>query len=197
MNAALSELRRRYPWPAQRPDLPEDWHGWLCPETAAMLRRHLAVGTRIVVETGSWLGVSARHILRHAPRATLVCIDTWKGSPEHHNNPDWSQRLATLYETFCRNLWEARARIIPMRTDALQGLAELHALGIVPDLVYVDDLHQYAHVLRELTLLDAQWHGVRLVGDDYNHPDVRRAVQAAAAAAGRKLTHDAAAWSLK
>jgi hypothetical protein len=197
MNAALRALRRRYPWPGKRPDVPEDWHGWLCPETATMLRRHLRAEARIVVETGSWLGMSARHILRHAPRATLVCIDTWKGSPEHLGNPDWSQRLATLYETFCRNLWERRARIVPMRTEALQGLTELHTLGIVPDLVYVDDLHEYGHVLRELTLLDAQWHEVRLVGDDYNQGEVQRAVQTAAAATARKLTHNTVAWSLR
>jgi hypothetical protein len=197
MNAALRELRRRYLWPVERPDVPEDWHGWLCPETAAMLKRHLWAEARIVVETGSWLGMSACHILRHAPCATLVCIDTWKGSPEHHNNPDWNQRLSTLYETFCRNLWETRARIVPMRADALRGLTELHMLGIVPDLVYVDDLHEYAHVLQELTLLDAQWHGVRLVGDDYNQTEVQRAVQTAAAATGRKLTHNATAWSLQ
>jgi len=196
MNAALRELRRRYPWPVERPNVPEDWHGWLCPETAAMLQRHLSADAQVVVETGSWLGMSARHILCHAPRATLVCIDTWQGSPEHHENPAWRQRLPKLYQTFCRNLWETRARIVPMRTDAIDGLAELHALGIAPDLVYVDDLHEYDHVRRELTLLDAQWHTVRLVGDDYNQMDVQRAVQTAAAATGRTLSHNTAAWSL-
>lgn len=162
-----------------------------------MLRRHSPPDARVVVETGSWLGMSARHILRHAPRATLVCIDTWKGSPEHHLNPDWGRRLPTLYQTFCRNLWKTRARIVPMRTDAIEGLVELHALGIAPDLVYVDDLHEYDHVLRELTLLDAQWHPARLVGDDYNHAEVQRAVQTAAAATRRTLTHNGAAWSLR
>jgi hypothetical protein len=181
----------------ERPCVPEDWHGWLLPQTAELLQQYLSSTMQIVIEIGSWLGLSARHILRHASRATLVCIDTWKGSAEHHNNPDWSRRLSTLYETFCRNLWETRARIVPMRADAVRGLTELHTLGIVPDLVYVDDLHEYAHVLRELTLLNAQWHGVRLVGDDYNETDVRRAVQTAAAATGRKLTHNVFAWTLE
>lgn len=193
----LDQLRSRYPWPVQRPDLPEDWHGWLCDATAAMLARHLRPSMKVVVETGSWLGLSARHILECAPDATLICVDTWKGSPTQQHNPVWAAKLPRLYETFCANLWPWRGRLIPMRADSLEALAEIAALGIAPDLVYIDSLHTSRHVATEIRLSHALWPQVRLVGDDYHLPAVGRAARHCANRLTRKLTDNVMAWSLQ
>ena len=193
----LDGLRARYPWPPGRPDVSEDWHGWLCKQTAAMLARHLGPKTRVVVETGSWLGLSARHILQSAPHATLICADTWEGSPAHHHNPLWAARLPRLYETFCANLWPWRLRVIPVQADSLKALAEIAAFGIAPELVYLDSLHTFRHVTDEILRCHALWPDTPLVGDDYYIPEVQRAVRLCARQIGRKLTNNVMAWSLQ
>lgn len=193
----LHGLRARHPWPLKRPDVSEDWHGWLCEATAAMLARHLQPATRVVVEMGSWLGLSAAHILQCAPNATVICADTWKGSPAHHRNRHWAAKLPRLYQTFCANLWPWRLRVIPMRADSLEALAEIAAYGITPDLVYLDSLHTSRHVTKEILRCDTLWPGVRIVGDDYHLTAVQRAVRRCAGRLGRKLTDNVMAWSLQ
>ena len=89
----IDALKRQHPWPANEPDAPEDWHGWLNCDTHAMLYRHLTASTKLVVECGSWLGMSTRAILFGAPSTTIICCDHWKGSPEQQSDPDCARRL--------------------------------------------------------------------------------------------------------
>lgn len=102
MDLRVDELKKRHPWPDRQPRVPEDWHGWLSNDTLSLPYWNLSGSTRLVVECGSWLGLSARAILLGAPNAVLVCCDHWKGSPEHQLNFDCVRRLPALYETFLR-----------------------------------------------------------------------------------------------
>ena len=193
----LHLLRERYPWPAERPDLPEDWHGWLCPDTARALVQHLFDNTRLVIELGTWLGVSARAILTNAPLATLVCIDHWKGSPEHHADPiggDWHRRLATLYDVFLTNLWPWQDRVIPLRADTLAGMQEVAAAGVNPDLVYVDSEHSVERVTAELRFISERWPNAWIIGDDYDNSAVKLAADQHGAQTGRELLPFGAAF---
>ena len=190
MDILLERLRKQHPWPARMPDVQEDWHGWLSSETASMLCSHLTTNTRLAVECGSWLGMSARAILQAAPNAILVCCDHWKGSPEHQPNErnyDWSRWLPTLYETFLRNMWPWRERVIPIRADSLDALAEVHAAGLTPDLVYLDSEHTYDRVSRELAFCADHWPCAIIVGDDYNNREVARAADDHARKTGRNI----------
>lgn len=190
----LKRLARRHPWPAEPPDVPDDWHGWLGPETARALAEHLSARTRLVVECGSWLGVSARAILELAPGAALVCVDHWQGSPEHYGNPEWAARLPRLYATFLRNLWPYRQRVIPLVADSLDGLAEVAAQGLSPELVYLDTEHSFARVGAELAFCTNHWPQAAVVGDDFNNPAVSRAAEAHAQHIGRRLLSYGAAF---
>jgi len=193
----LKTLAARYPWPDRPPAVPEDWHGWLCADTAAALVEACARAPQVVIELGTWLGFSARAILENAPRATLICIDHWRGSPEHQpetGNLDWSRRLPTLYETFLRNLWPCHDRVIPLRADTLVGLAEVRDLGIEPGLVYVDSEHSVDRVTRELAFITAAWPAAEIVGDDYDNAAVKLAADQHAAALGRRLVVKGAAF---
>jgi hypothetical protein len=194
---ALKILAGRYPWPDRPPDVPEDWHGWLCADTARALVEALAAGPEIVVELGTWLGFSARAILENAPRAALICIDHWRGSPEHQigaGKEEWYNRLPTLYKTFLRNLWPCQDRVVPLRADTLVGLAEVRELGIDPGLVYVDSEHSVDRVTRELAFITAAWPGAEIVGDDYDNAAVKLAADQHAAATSRPLVVKGAAF---
>ncbi|NLX97376.1 MAG: glycosyltransferase [Rhodopirellula sp.] len=199
----LGILKRRYPWPERIPDVPPDGHGWFQSSNARVLSRYLGPETRLVVELGSWLGMSSRFILEHAPAATLVAIDHWQGSPEHHRpeRTDVRDKLPRLYETFLRNGWPWRDRLVPMRTTTAAGMRELAALGLAPELIYVDAGHDLRGVLIDLRMAIALFPQARLVGDDYAtfpgvRDGVRDGVRRIARARRMRLEVDENAWIL-
>lgn len=195
--AALRLLGEKYPWPAEMPDVPEDWFGWFCPDTAAMLLRNLDEQTELVVELGTFLGFSSRAILGYAPNAHLICVDTWKGSPEHlavDAPEEWKRRIATLFAVCQRNLWPWKDRLTLVREDSLAGLRAIQQLGLRPNLVYVDSEHTYDRVSRELNFCTSLWPAATIVGDDYNNGNVKLAADRHAENARRPMTGNAAAF---
>ncbi len=187
---ALTELRRRYPWPDTIPDVAPDDHGWFQPCNARLLGRFLGPETRLIVELGSWLGKSARFMLEAAPQATVLCVDHWLGSPE-------CQR-PQLYETFLRNLWPWRDRVTAMRVGTIEGLHQIHGLGLTPQLIYVDAAHDYENVLADVTTSLDLFPAARIVGDDWLYYEgVRRAVTELARAREMSICRDENAWALR
>ena len=165
----------QHEWPTTCPDIPEDWHGWLCPNTKQALAARLSASTEFVIECGTWLGASARFILESAPKSRLWCIDTWKGSPEHFDDPAWKAKLPKLFETCERNLWTWRQRCQLMRTDSLVGLAALYEAGIKPDLIHLDTLHTFGRVSAELHLCSELFPAAWVVVDDLDWDAVKGA----------------------
>ncbi|MEJ7636678.1 MAG: class I SAM-dependent methyltransferase [Singulisphaera sp.] len=149
--------------------------GWLDEGTDRVLARELSAETRLVVELGAWLGMSSRYIADHAPNATVISVDHWRGSPEHRSQDQFRAMLPTLYETFLAQCWDYRDRIIPMRMTSLDGLQTVADHGLEPDLVYVDAEHSYEAVTSELELARHLFPLAVLVGDDYNWEGVARA----------------------
>ena len=196
------ELQLKYRWPLAMPRCPEDWMGWLCPDTAQALKDHVNDETRLVVECGTWLGVSAKAILTHAPLAHLLCIDTWMGAPEHwadrraDGSPgDWAKRLPTLYETCQRNLWPWRERVTMIRRDSLVGLGEVFQAGLVPDMIYLDTKHSLGRVTAELALCLELFPSSPVVGDDYSNGAVALAADLHAKTLGRPIEKRGAAFA--
>jgi hypothetical protein len=184
------KLRKKYPWPDSPPDVPEDWMGWLCPDTATALKSRIGPDTQLIVECGTWLGCSARAMLEAAPNALLVCIDTWLGSPEHKSDnapEEWSRRLPTLYESCQRNLCPWRDRVVMVRQDSLVGLGEVYAAGLKPDLIYLDSKHTTCRVAAELAVCLELFPKAKVVLDDYNNAAVFVAVLNHANATGREI----------
>lgn len=188
---SLESLRYKYGWPEERPILPgKDGMGWLTPGTARLLTRNTGDHTSVVVECGSWLGLSARHILRSAKHTTLICVDHWLGSVEHHGRPHWASKLPTLYDQFLYNMWEWKDRLIPLRSDTLDGLREIAAADVAPDLVYLDSSHDTSHVLAELRLCHSLWPCIPIVADDYSWKTVRSAIHEFSEESGREVVVD-------
>jgi hypothetical protein len=179
--AGLAELRKTYPWPDQRPRKPDAKpHGWFSGDNQKALAKLLTPDTKIVVELGSWFGLSAQFIARHAPKATIICIDHWKGSAEHHRRPDWKELLPKLYDGFLSNLWQYRDRVIPFKTSTLHGMTKLFNLGVIPDLVYVDAAHDEQSVEADIKTALRYFPNAEILGDDWMHFSVQLGVIRAA-----------------
>lgn len=171
----IEELRRRWPWPATKPDVKPNSSGWFHGDCQRLLEQRIGPDTRVIIELGSWLGMSTRFFLQQAPSATVVAIDHWEGSREHQSS-EFAEMLPVLYDTFLVNLWGYRDRLIPLRADTVRGIDIVAGLGIAPDLVYVDASHEVADVERDIRRVRQAFPGALIVGDDWTWPSVREGV---------------------
>jgi hypothetical protein len=176
--AALGQLAEKHPWPAQQPEdaAPGQEQGWLGAGTEVMLAGALTPATGLVVELGAWLGLSTRFIAEHAPHATVVSVDHWQGSPEHHSQPRFEKLLPRLFETYQARCWDYRERLVPLRMNTIEGLRAVAEAGLQPDFVYVDAEHSFDAVTAELGLARELFPRATLGGDDYDWRGVREAV---------------------
>lgn len=138
-------------------------------------------GIKIVIEVGSWLGASTRHIASLLPSGGLVyAVDHWLGSAEHQQGQIfWNPALPHLYEIFLSNVIHAglTEKIIPIRMESLEAAKQLNYVR--PDLIYIDAGHETDAVLADLNAWYpyVQGHGI-LSGDDWGWSTVRNAVVA-------------------
>jgi predicted O-methyltransferase YrrM len=174
----LDRLRARHPWPERQPAdaAPGQEEGWLGAGTDQVLAEVLSPATRLVVELGSWLGMSTCFIAQHAPSATVVSVDHWRGSLEHQNDDRYRNLLPHLFETFQSRCWDYRQRIVPLRASTLDGLRAVADHGLQPDVVFVDAEHSYEAVAAEVLLALQLFPHATLVGDDYDWSGVHTAV---------------------
>ena|ERR1700722_17517051 len=122
--------------------------------------------TKTVIEVGSWLGLSTRHIARTLPEDGIVyAVDHWLGSPNENNS---SFDMENLYRQFLSNVIHENLthKIIPVRMPSMEAA---RTLKVVPDLVYIDATHEFITVMLDLILWFpfVKGHGI-LCGDDYN-----------------------------
>lgn len=193
---SMDILRQRYAWPENKPSVPEDYNSMFFNHT--QLGKVMHKDMSVVIELGSWLGASTLFLLERAPHATVIAIDHWLGSIEHHieNNPVYTDRLKTLYETFLVNCWAYQDRLIPIRTTTLQGLQMVYFLGIVPDLIYVDASHDFDSVLADLEKSHSCFPSALLVGDDWGWKSVRTAVEFFAQKHSFKIEAEESFWKI-
>jgi predicted O-methyltransferase YrrM len=122
------------------------------------------------LEVGSWMGLSSivfatGLIAALNFRATVYCVDTWRGSPEHQDLPD--ARDGLLFDRFLRNVSGAgvEAFIRPVRAESVEA-ARAWA-GPPLDLVFIDGDHSAEACYQDI----CHWHarlgpGGRLLGHD-------------------------------
>ena len=194
---ALKNFAAQYSWPPEKPDVrPSPHRNWLFPGTQEALARSVSQATELIVEVGSWTGRSTRFLAGLAPKATVIAIDHWKGSPEHEQDPELAEHLPHLYETFVSECWNYRDQIIPVKAGSTEGLQRVAENGLEPDLVYLDADHAYESVVKDLnTALDLFPRAI-IVGDDLNWEGVKKAVDEVTTQRG--LTYEAygAGWRI-
>ena len=179
-NDPVAKLAADFPWPDVPPEVPTPTGplGWLADGAAAVLSGELTPATRVVVELGSWLGMSTRFIADRAPCATVIAIDHWQGSAEHHELAECREMLPWLFENFLAMNWSYRHRVIPLKMTTIEGLEVVAAHKVVPDLIFIDADHRYEGLLDDLSSASRLFPDAVLVGDDLELSEVRRAVLA-------------------
>lgn len=165
--------------------------GWLAPGTKRVLANAVNKDTQVIVELGSWLGLSALYLAGLAPKARIYCIDHWKGSEEHQSDP----RLDSLYGSFKSHTQVHGARIVAVRDSTVSGMEALAAQGVKPDVVYVDADHSYEGCLADIKAIRRLWPDAVIVGDDWHWQGVRRAAQEVAKAEGLGVHADGNGWT--
>lgn len=140
----------------------------------------------LIVEIGTWIGGSAMWMGEAVKKLNLdteiVCIDTFLGSVEHWGDVskfNFKNGRPNIYQQFLSNIihQEMTDIITPFPIDSHNGLLFLKKNNIQADLIYVDGAHDYDSVCQDLVgaaqiLKPGGW----ILGDDYMHPPVRRAV---------------------
>lgn len=164
-------MAAKYPWP-QMTGRPTALDGWLHAGTEGTLTTLMGKTPKLVVEIGSWLGLSANHILKHHPQNRLICIDTWLGSRDLQRR----RELATLYPSFCANVRWAKERVIPLRSDSIGGLGIVHDNHLSPDLIYIDGGHDRAQVVGDVLQALTLFPKARICGDDWQRDEVKQGV---------------------
>jgi len=173
---SIEDLKKVFPFPEKPPTVPASDHGWFGPEHVELLQGLLSKETKVVLELGSWLGKSTRFIASRAPNATVIAVDHWQGSAEHHGTPEWQALLPTLYETFLKNCWMFRTRIVPMRIDTVSGMKLIHQHKVEPDIIFIDAGHDYINARADLSNALMLFPNATLCGDDFLWPGVGQTV---------------------
>jgi hypothetical protein len=163
-----------------------------------VLKHLISSETKCIVEIGSWLGRSTEYFAKTAPNSVVFAIDLWDDNvilhDTHYNSSAENMAIlksGPLYDRFISNMWEYRSElsaqpasdsiiapgIIPMKMDGCAGLNILKAHDIVPELVYIDASHHYESVMKDISTVLMMYPQAHVVGDDWDYPDVQRAVK--------------------
>jgi hypothetical protein len=187
--------------PATNPGDRKLKHGWFNPSHATVLGQLLSDKTRLVVELGSWLGRSTKHILATAPNAVVIAIDLWSNrfvleqQGDHYAKDPLQVRMLELFDlkrTFVANLWERfRDRLILMQMSTERALGLLRDVllrhGVAPDVVYIDADHHHEAARRDIEMVVSAFPSAQVVGDDWEYSGVRRAAVEVAMVYGRMV----------
>jgi len=146
-NSPLHRLREKHPWPANRPTvLPTTWNddgGGREMLTDLIVERNVS----IILEIGVFFGGSARTWLNASPNVTVIGVDPWQGSPWWSLYAKQKRRFNLVeqleleegpYETFLASNWDFRDRMIAVRGTSPGAVQDIFAIGVVPDLIYLD-----------------------------------------------------------
>lgn len=169
--ASLGRLRERFPFPAVSagdPFLPPE------PPNGRDLIEDLIREQQlsVLLEIGSFLGGSALRWLRAAPDLVVVAVDPWRNgwagdyvsALGYAEQREWLDAPDGLFELFLRNVQPFAERVIPVRAASPEVLDELAALGLRPDLVFIDA----TKLTCDLATASELWPDAILSGDDWS-----------------------------
>ncbi len=137
-------------------------------------------GVRLIVEIGAFVGGSVRQWLATSPDVIVLAIDPWpqiEGSNAFYDTHPVGRLHAAqlrepdgLYLAFLATLWQDRKRVIPVRGTGEHMLPVLHAIGLQPDLIFIDA----DKTASELSICDDLFPEAIVCGDDWLWCDGKR-----------------------
>lgn len=161
-------------------------HGWLEDEEVEWLWKEAntlpAKGSWI--EVGTWKGKSfAATALGASSNTTIIAVDTFLGTPSEMTtyHAEAMESGDPIFVEFQKNL----AKLAALRPTLKLGYIRQNSLPVANatvhnslDRVFLDAAHDYNSVLIDILM----WHRTvkpsgKLIGHDYDLPDVRRAVK--------------------
>lgn len=133
---------------------------------------------QIVIDLGVWKGQStltlANNLKLQGLKGTVIAIDTFLGSHEHHENelagllpggrPD-------LLERFMNNIYAYNMQdiIIPFPQTSSNAYKILKTKNVYPTFVHIDAAHEYKEVLQDIqNYWELMQEGGIMVCDDYD-----------------------------
>lgn len=135
------------------------------------------------VEIGCWKGKSssfmAEQIMESRKGIKFYCVDTWKGTLTediHKNDPDVINDR--LFEVFNENMSPFTGHYTPIRSTSLEAATQFQDNSL--DFIYIDASHEYKDVKNDIKAwLPKLKKGGTIAGDDFNSPQVSKAVRQA------------------
>jgi hypothetical protein len=143
-----------------------------------------------ILEIGTWLGASAIRWAKLAPKAEVVCLDTWLGSSEMwlargdvHRDLKFRNGRPSIYENFLVNIVSLGLtdQVTPFPVASSVGLEVLKAHYVKPQIIYVDASHSFEDCFADI-MSSLELSPMVVCGDDYskeNWPGVVQAVNEA------------------
>lgn len=109
----------------------------------------------VVIEIGSFLGLSAHLMMTIRPDLQMICIDTWSGDAELKKT---YEEIPNVYEKFLENMNRLKHDITAIRGNSNEILIELlHVQHIefkknnsMADFIFIDGSHQVNVVRRDI-----------------------------------------------
>lgn len=121
-----------------------------------------------VIEIGSWEGRSALFFLNYLRRCQLVCIDTFGGNAEHHQNDYFAALVPGIEARFDGNVAAFDGRVEKLKGPSGALLPQLGLKGRRFDIAYVDGSHYAADVYSDAVLIwSLMARGGIVIFDDY------------------------------
>jgi predicted O-methyltransferase YrrM len=129
------------------------------------------------VEIGSWKGRSSVHmaveIINSKKLIKFDCVDTWKGSIEHINDPFIIEDK--LFEEFKKNIEPVKHIINPIRLTSIEA-SKLYSDESL-NFIFIDASHEYEDVKQDIIhWLPKLENGGIIAGHDIASPGVKKAV---------------------
>lgn len=172
---------------------PADMQGWGS-KHRLMSKMVQELRPSLIVEVGSWKGGSAIFMADEARRiglsTTILCIDTWLGSPGIYLRRDHTYESLNLrngypqlYFQFLANVLHTghQDTIVPLPQTSDNAIDILRNLGLAPEFIYIDAAHEYEPVKKDIAnYFPILAEGGVMVGDDFNRrrwPGVVQAVE--------------------
>lgn len=172
------------PWPEKLPEIKPSRSKWFSRNHENVFRRFLRnYMDGIFLELGSWTGAgSTSYLLRTYPNLTVIAVDTFEGSAEHHRIEEYNKIRVNLWDHFCLNMQPYRGRVWPMKRTTVKALHILaQKTDIKPNVIYIDAAHDRKSVFTDIKTAIELFPESDIIGDDYvprpGHPGVRHGVE--------------------